>query len=261
MPKLTGQQLLVRIRKSDDMRIANLPVFVMTSGDDEAEKHLAFLNGANDFLTKPIDELELQARVKVHHTLARTIRELEDSRRLLAEQAITDPLTKLRNRRAFFDDGEKALTLARRYDTYLSTMLLDIDHFKKINDTHGHHTGDEVLVRLARLLRQLTRQVDTVARIGGEEFAILLPDTNRLGAAVLADRIRKRTESDPIHIDGVTINITISIGLASIPTEPVDEFAELLKIADRRLYLAKELGRNRICVNDEGKPNFSMENS
>ncbi len=257
MPKLTGHQLLVKIRKCSDPRIAKLPVFIMTTGSDDADKHLAFLNGANDFLTKPIDSLELQARVNVHYTLASTIRELEASRYKLSVQANTDPLTKIRNRRSFFEEGNKCVSLGRRYDVNQSIIIMDIDYFKNVNDEYGHHAGDQVLIEIAKLITRLTRDVDTVARIGGEEFAILLPDTNRLGAAVLAERIRKGIENLIISVDGITIKTTVSLGLSSIPAEPLDTFDELLKVADQRLYLAKELGRNRICVNNEGRPNFS----
>ena len=257
MPRLTGHQLLVKIRKSDDPRFKNLPVIVMTTTDDNVDRNLAFLNGANDFLTKPVDEIELQARVNVHHKLAHTIRELEASRRRLAEQATTDPLTHLKNRRAFFDNGTKQLAMARRYGTDVSIIVADVDHFKKVNDTHGHHAGDEALIAVSQILTALTRTEDTVARIGGEEFAILLPDTNRLGAAVLAERMRNAVEREQFLLNGNMVPITISIGVASFAVELVDTVDQLLSIADQRLYLAKRNGRNRICVNNEGKSSYA----
>ncbi len=257
MPHLTGHQLLVKIRKSDDTRLRNLPVIVMTTADDNVDRNLAFLNGANDFITKPIDELELQARVNMHHKLARTIRELEESQRRLAEQAMTDPLTKLRNRRAFFENGAKNLARARRHNGDLSVMLLDIDFFKKINDTHGHQSGDEALVAVAAILNALARTEDTVARMGGEEFAMLLPDTNLLGTAVLAERVRVAIEKERFILGGKIVQITVSIGLAARSVDPVDSVDQLLGIADKRLYLAKQSGRNRICVNDDGKSSFA----
>ncbi|MEK7697560.1 MAG: diguanylate cyclase, partial [Pseudomonadota bacterium] len=256
MPHLTGHQLLVKIRKSDDVRLRNLPVIVMTTADDNVDRNLAFLNGANDFITKPIDELELQARVNMHYKRARTIRELEESRHRLAEQAMTDPLTKLRNRRAFFENGAKNLARARRHNGDLSVMLLDIDFFKKINDTHGHQSGDEALVAVAAILNALARTEDTVARMGGEEFAMLLPDTNLLGTAVLAERVRVAIEKERFILGGKTVRITVSIGIAARSVDPVDSVDQLLGIADKRLYLAKQSGRNRICVNDEGKSSF-----
>jgi diguanylate cyclase (GGDEF)-like protein len=257
MPRMTGQQLLVAIRKSNAEHFRNLPVIVMTTADDNTDRNLAFLNGANDFLSKPIDEFELQARVNVHHKLARTIRELEASRYALAQQATTDPLTQLKNRRAFFDNAEKFFSQARRYHSDLSVMLLDIDHFKRINDTHGHHGGDEALSHLAAVLSQMIRSEDTVARIGGEEFGVLMPDTNRLGAAVLAERMRAAAEREPFVLAGRTVHVTVSIGIASFGPDGYDSFDQLMSAADRRLYLAKSSGRNRICVNDDGRSSFA----
>ncbi len=256
MPRLNGHELLKKIRTSPDPRINSLPVIVMTGADDTTDRNLAFANGANDFLTKPVDILELQARVNVHHKLARTIRELEQSRVRLAELANTDPLTKLKNRRSFQEHGAHHLAMARRYKTDLSLLLLDIDFFKNINDRHGHQTGDEVLIQVADLLAEQVRVVDIVARIGGEEFAVLLPATNRLGAAVLAERIRAAIEQSEFPADGKVLAVTVSVGIASLGAEPVDSVDELLAIADKRLYLAKNNGRNRICVNDQGKSSF-----
>ena len=257
MPNMTGHQLLVKIRKNDDGLYKNLPVIVMTTFEDNVDRNLAFLNGANDFITKPIDEMELLARVNVHYRLARTIRELEASQMALAELATTDPLTRLRNRRAFFENGAKALAMARRYVSDLSVILLDIDHFKKINDTHGHQAGDEALVVVAHILTGLTRGVDTVARIGGEEFAILLPDTNRLGTAVLAERIRASIEREQFIVSDKIVPITVSIGIATFGVDRGEGIDQLLGVADSRLYMAKNNGRNRICVNDEGKTTFA----
>jgi diguanylate cyclase (GGDEF)-like protein len=257
MPRLTGQQLLKLIRQSPVTRIRNLPVIVMTTAEDKSEKHLAFLNGANDFLNKPVDSLELQARVNVHHRLSRTIYQLEVSQEALAELATTDSLTKLKNRRLLYTQAEQNLNACRRYGKDMSLLLLDIDHFKKVNDTFGHHAGDEVLIRVASLLAQMVREVDTVARFGGEEFAVLLPETNRLGAAVLGERIRAAVEREMIVVAGQNIPVTVSIGITTLAAEDVESIDQLLGIADRRLYLAKSGGRNRICVGDDGKSHFA----
>ncbi len=257
MPNMTGHQLLVKIRKSEDSRYKNLPVIVMTTDEDNIDRNLAFLNGANDFITKPIDEMEMVARVNVHYRLARTIHELESSQHALTELATTDSLTKLKNRRAFFENGTKALAMARRYVSDLSVILLDIDHFKKINDTYGHQTGDEAIILVAHILMELARTEDTVARIGGEEFAMLLPDTNRLGAAVLAERVRSAIEREQFIVGDKIAPITVSIGIASFGVDPAESIDQLLGVADNRLYMAKKSGRNRICVNDEGKTTFA----
>lgn len=257
MPNMSGHQLLVKIRKSDGAHHKNLPVIVMTTAEDNVDRNLAFLNGANDFITKPIDEMELVARLNVHYRLARTIRELEASKKALAEQATTDSLTKLKNRRAFFENGTKAVALARRYVSDLSVLLLDIDHFKKINDTYGHAAGDDALMVVANILLEMSRTEDTVARIGGEEFALLLPDTNRLGTAVLAERIRSAIEREQFIVGDKIVPMTVSIGIATFGVDPADSIDQLLGVADNRLYLAKNAGRNRICVNDEGKTTFA----
>jgi diguanylate cyclase (GGDEF)-like protein len=257
MPRVSGQQLLKLIRLSDEPRIQNLPVIVMTTANDNADKHLAFLNGANDFLNKPIDPLELQARLGVHHRLARTLRELEESLNALAEQATTDSLTGLKNRRMFYGQSEQNLAACRRSGQDISVLLFDIDHFKKVNDTYGHHAGDEVLIHVARLLKNMMRSADTVARFGGEEFAALLPETNKLGAAVLGERIRATIEREKIVVGGQHIPVTVSIGVATLPASELETVDQLLRVADQRLYLAKHNGRNRICVSDDGKSTFA----
>lgn len=263
MPRITGQQLLKHIRTSPDPRILSLPVIIMTTADDSAEKHMAFQNGANDFLNKPLDTLELRARINVHHRLARTIHELEASRFALAEQASTDTLTKLKNRRFFYNQSAVNLEECRRLGKDMSVLMIDIDHFKRINDIHGHHAGDGVLVHVSRLLTDSTRHAgknrpsDTIARFGGEEFTILLPETNRLDAAVLAERIRSAIEKERIEVGGIRIPVTVSIGIATLAAEAIDSIDQLLNIADRRLYLAKNLGRNRICVSDDGRSSYS----
>ncbi len=257
MPRLTGHELLIQIRQSENPHLKNMPVIVMTTTADNSDRNLAFRNGANDFIAKPIDELELQARVNVHHKLAQTIRELETSQRALAEQATTDPLTRLKNRRAFFENGTKHLSVARRYNTDFSIIAADLDYFKRVNDTYGHQAGDEALIAVASILLQMTRAEDTVARVGGEEFAMLLPDTNRLGAAVLAERIRAAVECERFMVTEQTVQLTLSIGVASFAVERVDSVDQLLNIADQRLYLAKRHGRNRICVTNDGKSSFA----
>ena len=129
--------------------------------------------------------------------------------------------------------------------------------FKKINDSFGHQAGDEVLILVSHILLDMARTEDTVARIGGEEFAVLLPDTNRLGTAVLAERIRAAIEHEKFIVGDVAVPVTVSIGIASFGIDPADSIDHLLGVADSRLYLAKNSGRNRICVNDDGKATFA----
>lgn len=248
MPRLDGFGLTRRIRASEEARFHNLPVIVVT-GDTEAREQ-AFHTGANDFLTKDSDRIELLARLRAHLKLADTIRQLEASQRELREQANTDPLTGLANRRFFGQITNKELSLMRRQQDYFSMMMIDIDHFKAVNDTYGHSAGDHVLREVARCLANSLREEDTIARIGGEEFAVSSPATNRLASIVLAERLRKAVEGLELEYEGSHIRVTISLGIALRPHDG-DSLEDLLTVADERLYLAKEQGRNRFCVTDK----------
>jgi two-component system cell cycle response regulator len=257
MPNMSGQELLSRIRESTSPHISSLPVIIMTGAGDTKARNEAFRSGASDFITKPVDQTELKARVNVHYTLARTIRELEASRAALARQATTDPLTGLPNRRSFLQRAEECLAKFLRYKTKSSIIMLDVDLFKQVNDEYGHEAGDDLLRNMGNLLYSVVREVDTAARIGGEEFAILLPDTNRLGAATMAERLRAAVDRHDFLTRNGTHHVTISAGIATLAEDGSQSVADLMRIADKRLYLAKQLGRNRIAVNDEGKTSFA----
>jgi diguanylate cyclase (GGDEF)-like protein len=163
------------------------------------------------------------------------------------EQAHTDELTNLANRRAFLGVGTAALDQARRYQRPLSLLMLDIDHFKKINDTYGHAAGDAALRAMASTLRKAARASDTPGRLGGEEFAVLLPETNAAEALVLAERIRHDVKALEVTHDGTTIRFTASIGIAE-QTAKTEDIDALLHEADEALYEAKEGGRDRVVV-------------
>lgn len=250
MPRLDGFDLTRRIRENHETRMKNLPVIVVTGADDTDARERAFHVGANDFLTKNSDRIELLARVRAHLKLAQTIRQLEISQRELREQANTDPLTGLANRRFFGTIAEKELSLMRRQQDNFSVIMMDIDHFKSVNDTYGHPAGDEILKQVAATLSDSVREEDTVARIGGEEFVVCSPASNRLAAIVLAERLRKSVESLEIEIDGNQIPVTISLGISLLPHDG-DNLEALLATADERLYIAKQAGRNRFCVADK----------
>lgn len=167
----------------------------------------------------------------------------------LQRLAMTDELTGLANRRAFFVRGEEELKMARRYAAPLSLLMLDIDRFKGINDTYGHHVGDQVLQLVANTMQTLIREVDKLGRIGGEEFAILLPKTGPEEASRLAERLRRGLEKKSLQSEGQTIGVTISIGVAPFcsTTKTLDD---LLRDADAALYRAKNQGRNRVVIFD-----------
>lgn len=252
MPGLDGFGLIRRMRASENSRIHNTPVIVVTGANDTEARERAFVEGANDFIAKTSDHVEFLARVRAHQKLAQTIRELESSRRFLREQANTDPLTKLANRRSFFSLVSTVLAQMHRQNQHFSVIMLDIDHFKRINDTYGHQAGDFVLVELSKVLSSAIREGDLLARMGGEEFVVASPYTNRLAAIVLSERLRKSVEDRKFVFEGNQIPVTISLGVAS-KTKGTDDIDKLLAVADSRLYIAKEKGRNRICASDKSR--------
>jgi diguanylate cyclase len=169
---------------------------------------------------------------------------MDEQKRLAA----IDPLTTLRNRRAFLEVARVEINRAQRYDLPLSLILIDVDHFKAINDGHGHSAGDHVLSALGALLHRQLRTPDLAARWGGEEFVLALPNTDAPGGAVLAERLRCALEALEISHGGATIPVTASFGLASF--RPGESLEALVDRADRAMYTAKVNGRNRVVVDD-----------
>jgi len=181
---------------------------------------------------------------------------LEESEKLRAryeEMSVIDPLTKLYNRRFFFTEVTSGMARAKRYSQSFSLLLMDLDHFKLVNDTYGHECGDKVLITVSEILTRFTREGDTLARFGGEEFVLALPETSNIGAIKLAERIRSTIEEDCWECDGAEMKISISIGLSSLNHHHNDEINEddiqitdILREADRALYYVKQHGRNNV---------------
>lgn len=172
--------------------------------------------------------------------------EKQDLRRQLVEESVTDPVTGVRNRRFLERFLETEAARARRYRTRCSVAMLDLDHFKRYNDTHGHPAGDRVLEELAELLRSQAREADVVARYGGEEFVQVMPETDAEAARESAERIRRAVEAREFPGEEVLPEgITVSLGVAALPTH-ADTAEELVQVADEALYRAKEEGRNRV---------------
>ncbi|MEE8060804.1 MAG: diguanylate cyclase [Gemmatimonadales bacterium] len=166
----------------------------------------------------------------------------QEQMRHLAE---TDPLTETYNRRALLEKLTQEMDRAQRYDTILACLMIDIDNFKQVNDTHGHLIGDRILRQMANLLRREQRAVDIVARYGGEEFVVLLPETGVTGARIFAERILRRVSGYEFGEPGRPVRITTSIGVATFPNERIEDCDSMLRIADENLYKAKNDGRNR----------------
>lgn len=172
----------------------------------------------------------------------------------LRRLATTDGLTRLYNHRHFHEILKLEYERASRYETQLSLVMMDIDYFKNINDTHGHPVGDLILKELARRLKSYVRRIDTLARYGGEEFAILLPQTSLDSARTLAERIRAETEKRPFETEKGELFITVSLGVCDTGSEDVKNHADIVSKADEALYRAKREGRNRTCLCSEGAP-------
>lgn len=242
-----GLRLCSQLRSLE--RTRNISVLLVAEAEDRARILRGLDIGAHDFLLRPIDRNELLARVRTQVRRKRFTERLRDSLQSSMEMAVKDQLTGLHNRR-FMDSrlgvmfDESALR-ARS----LAILLLDIDHFKTVNDSWGHDAGDEVLREFADRVRACTRGIDLVARLGGEEVVVVLPDTGRDAASHVAERIRERVESQPFVIQGGArdIRITVSVGVAYRRAGDASS-ADIMKRADDALYRAKAGGRNRVIV-------------
>ena len=236
MPKINGIEFIRRLRKQPEFD--EVPIVMITAVNERAVLREALEAGANDFLSRPVDEYELRARV-------RNMLKLRTRTLALQELAITDPLTDVYNRRHFWDIVDRELNRAHRYNASLSLLLLDADHFKQINDTYGHACGDTALVELCELCNQMIRETDYIGRIGGEEFAICLPQADQQEAVALAERIRQGIEASSLESQGKKVSYTVSIGVTELRAE--DHSADvLIARADSALYNAKEGGRNQV---------------
>ncbi|MDR3637629.1 MAG: diguanylate cyclase [Isosphaeraceae bacterium] len=227
-------------------------VIVMTALGGSGDRLECLHAGADDFLTKPLDLRELAARLEIARRILSMQEELEQKNARLAELVTIDALTTLKNRRHFYDSLEAAFALAVRIDQPFSILLLDVDEFKRYNDTFGHPSGDEVLCTLANLLRANSREQDVPARIGGEEFAILLPATDSEGVRAFAERLRLTIHEAPWP----RVPVTASFGLATFDVSTPDS-ASLVEQADRALYVSKRSGRDRVTHHDELATRFS----
>jgi diguanylate cyclase (GGDEF)-like protein len=213
---------------------------ILLTGDASQESKLAgFDCGADDYVTKPFQMDELLARVRAGRRIVELQKALLASNRRLEELSRTDDLTGVGNRRSFDAELVSRFEHALRYGRPLTLVMIDIDHFKEVNDTFGHQAGDEVLQRIARVLQRSTRQSDFVARFGGEEFVVLLPETPLLEGLRVAEKIRAAVaaENFPTHV-------TVSAGVAAM--RHIDFPDALIAAADAALYKAKESGRNRV---------------
>jgi diguanylate cyclase (GGDEF)-like protein len=248
MPIMDGYEVCEHLKEDDSTK--EIPIIMVTSKAEAADKVKGLELGALDYVTKPFDEGELIARVNIHLRLRELYEAVQEQNRQLQEMANRDGLTGLYNHRYFHEQLSQDFLRAKRYHENLSCVLFDIDFFKKFNDTYGHQTGDIVLKALASVVQRATRESDLSARYGGEEFALILYHTDGPAAYEMAERLRTMVESHEVQDNGNVLRVTISLGVATFPHERVHDSKELVDYADQALYKAKDNGRNRVEVFD-----------
>lgn len=246
MPRMNGLEVC-RLLKSD----ANdnfMPIILVTIRGDIESKVTGLKLGADDYLAKPYSPLELQARVGSMLRIKALQDRVKAKRRELEALNMVDDLTGLFNRRAMDNRLRDEFVRAQRYNEPLSVLLIDVDHFRPVNDRHGHIFGDRVLMELASLIQETVREVDVCARSGGGEFTVILPRTHFTGSLSVAERVWRSVGQHGFDHDGDDVPITISVGISFYPNKNVHRVEQLIGFAGEALHQAKLSGRNRICL-------------
>lgn len=252
MPKIDGMEVARRMKS--DRSLPFIPVIMQTALDSTESMVQGLDAGADDYISKPINFRELEARVKSLLRIQALQRELSERERQLSEandqlltMSRTDALTGLDNRRHLGERLHEMWEHSNRLQEPLSIVMCDIDHFKRVNDEHGHQAGDAVLQRFAALLKADARVIDRVGRYGGEEFMLILPGTVLEAAVTFAERLRVAVEAHVFDLgNGETLCRTMSCGVAAWPHPLIQNQDGLIRAADEALYVAKETGRNRV---------------
>jgi len=269
MPEVDGFQLCIQLKENPGLK--DIPIIFLTAKSKTEDIVKGFEVGGVDYITKPFNVVELRARMSTHleakishdeikrcnEQLQKTNEELHTANEMIKKQNLqliefnkklefvsrTDPLSGLYNRRHIMEKIQDEVARYRRNHRSFSLLIADIDFFKHINDTYGHAYGDCVIKIISQSLRDNAREQDIVARWGGEEFLLLLPETEQEGAIILAERMRKKIAGIPFQCNKVQLNITMTLGVATHNDDAVDE---VIKRADIALYQGKKKGRN--CV-------------
>jgi diguanylate cyclase (GGDEF)-like protein len=265
MPPPDGLTVVRTVKR--DRAMSTTPLVMMTVKRDVKAKIEALRAGADDFIVKPFHFDELDAVLRsclkkryLYTSLERANRQLRDANEKLTKLSVTDDRTNLLNDRYLKRRLAEEFKRARRYDAPLTVMLLDLDHFKQVNDKYGHDCGDQVLTEFARILVQNAREIDIVGRYGGEEFLMILPNTDGIRSAVVAERVRKAAEEHVYRYREFLVRMTVSIGLASVPANAaLRNEADLLRAADEALYRAKQTTRNKVILDRASIPGDILE--
>jgi diguanylate cyclase (GGDEF)-like protein len=251
MPKMDGMEVVKRLKANKGLPF--IPVIMQTALDSTENKVEGLDAGADDYITKPINFAELEARVNsllriktLQSDLAARERELSDLNDKLRLISLTDGLTEVENRRSLEMHLHEMWQHSMRLHEPIALIICDIDKFKLVNDNYGHQAGDSVLKEFAQLLKSEAREIDRVGRYGGEEFLLILSGTVLDAAVTFAERLREKVEGHTFSYTGATLRRTMSCGVAASPHPRVKDQEALLRAADDALYVAKETGRNRV---------------
>jgi len=246
MPDFSGIELCQRIR--EESRDSYTYVILLSGISDKAQVVKGLLAGADDYLTKPFHPEELLARASVGRRTVALHREIESKNRQLEQLVMTDGLTGMPNRRAMEEWATRQLNGAMRHGFSFWAIMADLDNFKKINDTCGHSAGDAVLKRFGEILMENIRRCDMCARIGGEEFLIILTHVDKEGVVRVVEHVRRLFEAHAFTFGAKGLRVTASFGIACLPRGTNSSFEELVAKADTALYAAKHSGRNKFEI-------------
>ena len=244
MPGMEGIEICRKIRENSNKEDQYTYVTLLTAKESKENIVTGMDAGADDYITKPFDMHELRVRVRAGQRIVQLQSELLEAKKKLEIQSRTDPLTGVLNRRAILSHIGSELSRAKRGNTHISISMLDLDHFKKINDTFGHLAGDAVLRESMNRVEDAIRTYDAVGRFGGEEFIVVLPGAKQADAFTIAERIRLKINEKNADVGGVSIPFTTSQGVATCNGKSTVD--KLIAKADEALYRAKENGRNRV---------------
>lgn len=254
MPEINGLEVCERLQANPQHQ--QIPIIFLTARQDRESCVQALETGAVDYITKPFHRLELLARVRTHLRLKDMSNRLQASLHAVEHLARTDALTGILNRRSLFEFAEHRFRRAQRYGQSFAVIIFDIDHFKEVNDNYGHLAGDRVLKAVTAMVQSQIRTMDCFGRYGGEEFVLVLPDSDHTAGSILSDRLRKNLAN--LQIPSIERPITASFGVSAY--EPQDDHIDtLFNRADQALYHAKQAGRNCsfVCSYSDLLPQFN----